>query len=543
MADGGVQDLLQALMKAGESVKADSAYDRADVQVERSGKKIILPGEPAPMSIPKAIDRLEQVMKDEDQVYALQEVIDAHPLDGLVALNKAMKEIYGWTSPVATPTFFGPKPPEMKSVQTGPELSDVIQVPYGSFKLPGVDNLVQVQIGPYKNRFACYIMAKARRQERDFLMAVAKRAREIVREESIYRGKAISAKVEDSQLSQELTFFATKGVKKEDIILNQDVYDQIQVNLWAPVEKTQMCRNHRVPLKRGVLLEGTYGTGKSLTALVTAKVCQDNGWTFLHIDSVQGLAAALVFAEQYAPCVVFAEDIDRVLTERDDAADHICTTLDGVLSKKAEVITVLTTNHVETIHPVMLRPGRLDAIISITAPDADTCERLIRLYGAGLIDPTTDLSDVSNTLASGKQIPATIREVVERSKLAMISAGETSVTGRALQVTALGMTAHLDLLNKPKNELTDAEKLYNAFGKLVEDAANGETGSIGHDAIYNNIDAEGNDTRNFVQRRLVESEERVQHTLNQTNENMSNLQREVATKLLEVTRTLKRIAA
>jgi transitional endoplasmic reticulum ATPase len=217
--------------------------------------------------------------------------------------------------------------------------------------------------------------------------------------------------------------------------------------------------------------------------------------------------------------------------------------LDGVLSKKAEVITVLTTNHVEVIHPVMLRPGRLDAIISITPPDAETCERLIRLYGAGLIDPTTDLTEVSETLSAGKQIPATIREVVERSKLAMISAGETSVTGRALQVTALGMTAHLELLNKPKTEPTDAEQLYAAFGKLVENAANGETGDIDHSAIYRNIDVESEETRTYLRQQLTETEERVQHTLNQTNENMSNLQDEVGRKLLEVSRTLKKIAA
>jgi transitional endoplasmic reticulum ATPase len=526
---------------AGQEPK--SAYEKVDVQVRREGKQIVLPNDPSAMPIPDAIEVLERVQKDEQQTFALQEVIDAHPYDGLVAINKAIRRIYGFGSPVATKTMFGDKPPQMVSIPTGPNPDNVIQEPMGSFKLPGVKELVQVVIAPFKNRYACYVVAKAKRAERTFLLELVKVARQIVQEESIYRGKAVAAKVVDGELSQELTFFQTQGVSKENVILNQDVYDQIQVNLWAPVEKTAMCRKHKIPLKRGVLLEGTYGTGKSLTALVTAKVCQDNGWTFLHIDNVRGLDAALVFAEAYAPCVVFAEDIDRVLDKRDDAANSICNTLDGVLSKGAEVITVLTTNHVDKIEQVMLRPGRLDAVISITSPNANTCERLIRLYGAGLIDPDTDLTEVSNTLAQGQQIPATIREVVERSKLAMISAGETSVSGRALQVTALGMTTHLALLNKPKDAPTPADVLYSSFAKLVEGAANGETGGTSHDDIYNNVDAEGNSTRGFVEDQVRGVRSQLEHSLNQTNENIDQLTSTVDRKLAEVAKVVKKLAA
>jgi SpoVK/Ycf46/Vps4 family AAA+-type ATPase len=68
---------------------------------------------------------------------------------------------------------------------------------------------------------------------------------------------------------------------------------------------------HKVPLKRGVLLEGPYGTGKTLTAFVTAKKCVENGWTFIMLDRVAALKEALTFARMYAPAVVFAEDIDR----------------------------------------------------------------------------------------------------------------------------------------------------------------------------------------------------------------------------------------
>ena len=75
---------------------------------------------------------------------------------------------------------------------------------------------------------------------------------------------------------------------------------------------------------------------------------------------------------------------------------------------------VLTTNHVEKINPAMLRPGRLDAVISVRPPDkgrrSSGCSRL---YGRGLIPKEEDLSSVGKKLEG--LIPALIREVVERA--------------------------------------------------------------------------------------------------------------------------------
>jgi transitional endoplasmic reticulum ATPase len=59
--------------------------------------------------------------------------------------------------------------------------------------------------------------------------------------------------------------------------------------------------------------------------------------------------------------------------------------IDGVESKGKELITILTSNHAENINQAMLRPGRLDAVLSIQAPDAFAAEKLIRLYARGLI--------------------------------------------------------------------------------------------------------------------------------------------------------------
>src|SRR5262249_9702485 len=112
---------------------------------------------------------------------------------------------------------------------------------------------------------------------------------------------------------------------------------------------------------------------KTLTAYVTAKKSSSNNWTFIYLDRVAGLHEAFRFAKQYAPSVIFAEDIDRAVNgdDRTTDIDDVLNTIDGIESKGGEIITILTTNHVDQINRAMLRPGRLDAVISIQAPDAE----------------------------------------------------------------------------------------------------------------------------------------------------------------------------
>ncbi|RYH05352.1 MAG: ATP-binding protein, partial [Alphaproteobacteria bacterium] len=298
--------------------------------------------------------------------------------------------------------------------------------------------------------------------------ALAQLTRDLLLTQSIFKGKAFTIPVDDDgdlEVMEPPVFMDVRNTDPSQLLLNQDVVDQVRTSLWGPIQNTEACRTNRIPLKRGVLLEGPYGCGKSLTASITAKLAQDNGWTFINLDKVQGLKAALEFANRYQPAVIFAEDIDRLVEERDEDANDLINTIDGVLSKHAEVMVVLTTNHIEKIQQVMLRPGRLDAVISIPAPDSPTVQALVRMYGRNTIAKNTDLSEIGDMLAG--QIPATVREVVERSKLAMIVRGETEVTAAALKLSAVGMTAHLDLLNRKKDAPTEAEKLHSALKSLV----------------------------------------------------------------------------
>lgn len=464
------------MMNVQEAAEAEAKakkinWDKLDVGIEHSGRAIVLPGDPGKMPTEKAIEALQRKLADENQDFAVHEVIDGYPLDAAVAFVKAMANLYGWASPVATPGFFGPKPPTMISVKTGPGRDDVVQCPMGGFKLPGVDKPVQTVIGSYgkngANAFVIHTIIK--KKDRHILLELATETRRIVAEESIYRGKAIRVGFDEDAGANDTNnppdFLDVSDTTEASLVFDDDIRDQVNTSILVPIKETATCRKLKIPLKRGILLEGPYGTGKSLLARMVANMCVQNGWTFILLDKVQGLRAALEFANMFAPAVVFAEDIDRIASERDEEANDLINTIDGVVSKKSEIMTILTTNFADKLNPVILRPGRLDAVISLRAPSAEAVKKLLKMYAGKLLADDADVSGAGHELSG--QIPASIRECVERAKLGMIGRGDTKLADRDLVIAAQTMKNHLALLNKDNKAPSNAEVLADTLHKVI----------------------------------------------------------------------------
>jgi len=465
---------------AQEAIEVEKAkklnWDRLDMKLQYEGKTITLPKDPAKMPLKEAIKTLQRFEQDENTEVQVHEIIDAYPLDAAVAFVKAMQRLYGWASPVATPGFFGPKPPSYIGVKVGKNKEDVVQCPMGSFMLPGVTRRIETGIYP---GIGFVIHGVVLQKEKQVILELATETRRIVEAESIYKGKAIRITLNDDDEFSVQTppeFMDTSSVDEGSLVFNDDITQQINTNILVPIKHTELCKKNKIPLKRGILLEGPYGTGKSLTAAMVARVCEDNGWTFILLNRVQGLKAVLEFANRFKPAVVFAEDVDRIAADRDEAMNDLINTIDGVVSKRSEIMTVLTTNHADRLNPVILRPGRLDAVISLKAPDQETVKKLLAFYAGKLLPADADLNSSARELAG--QIPASIRECVERAKLGMIGRGDNKLSDHDILIAAQTMKNHLALLNKDKTVKTEAETLAESLRKVVQNGSGEKLATI-----------------------------------------------------------------
>ena len=464
-------------------------FRHVDVQRSPETSQILLPDG---MQLREAVVWLERKMEEEERVVSIHEEIDAYPLDGAHALASAIAEKFGWTNLVPTPGFFGDTPPQMIGVQVGPH--EMVQVPWGRMQIPGVQGYLACSMHQRPDGTPIFLLTgEVRRKHEAVVAEIADLVRAYVRKNSIYRGKAIKISFPDEPMKASPSdfnpkFLDTEGVKQKELIFADDVMQQIEHSLFTPIERTDVCREIGIPLKRGVLLAGPYGTGKTLTAHVASAKCVQNDWTFIYLEKVEQLPKAIQFAKTYGPAMIFAEDIDEVMKggrRRDSDVNSILNTIDGIDNKQTELIVCLTTNHVDKINQAMLRPGRLDAVITVTPPDADAALRLVKLYARDLLDESEPMEDVGKLLAG--KIPAIIREVVERSKLGAVSrmrpGDKLKITAADLKVASKGMDTHLELLKEQRpDERSDMEKAADVLGqhltsqgqpKVVYDSDNG----------------------------------------------------------------------
>lgn len=422
-----------------------------NTSIVRVGDQITIPDG---MSFDDAIMALDRKRREEDKEIAVEETFDINPLEGALAFNEALIEKFKWITvdTIKSKSFFAPDQPP-KYINVPINLNNTVQVPWGRLTIPGVDGHVDTSWQIKRNKPVFCLRGEMKFKSKDIFADICSLTRKFAKEQSIYKGKALKAsfpRLEEATSMEDFfpEFLDLSSIDTDSLVFSKELEQIINVTLFTPIEKTNECRKHNIPLKRGILLEGPYGVGKTLTAHVTAKKCIDNDWTFIYIASVDDLANAIEFARQYQPAVVFSEDLDQALQgkNRDDQVNRILNTIDGINAKGTEIIVVLTTNNVENITQAMLRPERLDAVISVMPPDADAVIRLIRQFAKNQISENEDLTEVGKKLAG--HIPASIHEVVQRSKLAAISrTGEgAQITAEDLLIVANGMIRHLKLL-------------------------------------------------------------------------------------------------
>jgi|GEM_PF-3015722 len=420
---------------------SETKQEIAVADIVYHGEKLTLP---EGMTLPQAIDLLSRRLKYEQEETAFSDAFDAFPLDGAYALQQVLTKKYGWAQAIPTPGFFGKNPPRMLRIEIKPGV--FTEAPWGRFSLPNIKGYIQCGAEQKKGRWVFSLSANILRLNEREVRSLFDEVRSYLKENSIYKGQAIKIRFRDENGETlempEPQFMDTSKIDPHGLIYAKDVQDAVETNLFTPIRRVKDCLANGVPVKRGVLLGGTFGTGKTLAATVASRLAVDHGITYLYVPRADELSDAIEFAKQYQSpaCVIFCEDIDRAVAgDRSVKMDDILNILDGIDTKSSNIITVVTTNDLLSINPALLRPGRLDAVINVTPPDAQAVEKLIRFYAGQAIDADTDLTEAGVELASAKTIPAVIAEVVKRAKLS-----ELKLLPEGSIVTKLGQAAILE---------------------------------------------------------------------------------------------------
>jgi len=416
-----------------------------DDQVMQKGKQLILPESMAPQ---EAVEFLNDYIENQEQSTDFNRTFKYRPWDGAVAMHRALLRVTGTTGIARGSGFFGMIPPELRTIQLN-AAGDTVQVPWGRLAVPmfdGIMTVAEVHNPTWGPLF--YVSIVAPRKYRIPIEGLFKVIEEELKRESIYKGQAI-----DGQHQPE--FVDLTGVNADTVIYAEETLRQLTANIWSVLRHTDELRKLKLPRKRAILLEGPYGTGKTLAAFLTAQEAVDNEWTFLYCRPAQdNLHTVMATARLYQPAVVFFEDVD-VMTEEDtdrDAVSALLDVFDGINAKGTEIMAVLTTNHKERINKAMLRPGRLDAVIHIGEWDRSAVQRRIEVsVPADVREAELDYDAIHKAMEGF--LPAFVKEALDRALRYAIArnGGEVGVlTTQDFVDAAEGLRPQLDLMDGAK---------------------------------------------------------------------------------------------
>lgn len=402
-----LRDAVSALLQklGAKSVQDDS--------LTFAGPKFILPEQyDGPGGVKRAIKFLSDYENQQNKPFDFTKIFDYRPYDGAHAFAEIMKKITGTTGfGVTRQTIFGPQPPEFKVIQTGPRSTDTTQVPWGLVAFPMYEATFDVGYANDDEKGVLFrLTVNAPRKWRSHIQAIFDLVAKEVKENSIYRGKAITGQAWPE-------FIDTSVVNPDHVVYSEDVLAQLSAHVWAPLRYSQQMREQGISLKRAVLFAGPYGTGKSMGAMLTAQVAEQNNWTFVMCRTGKDdPATVLQTAALYAPAVVVIEDLD-VHAAGNSAIEisRLLEMLDGVTNKGKEIVALFTTNHIEKIQKGALRPGRVDAVIEIAGLDRAGFEKLITIsLGRDFLAPDIDWDVVD--VAYKDFLPAFVREAAQRAQ-------------------------------------------------------------------------------------------------------------------------------
>ncbi len=287
------------------------------------------------------------------------------------------------------------------------------------------------------------------------------RIRALAVQHNVYRGQVISfGRPGGPGHGSAAGFLDRPRLDRATVILPPDLLDGIERQVLGIARHCDELSASGQHLKRGVLLHGPPGTGKTHTVRYLIGQLPDVTAIVISGAALRFIGEACAIARTLQPSIVVVEDVELAAEPRGPHAplDPLLLQLRGEmegLSDDANVTFLLTTNRADLLEEALAaRPGQVDHTARLPLPDAAARRRLIRLYAGGLRISRASAGEV---VARTDGVNASfIRELLRRAAVHAADgrAARAGATASPLRVSARHLNLALDELLDVRHDLT-----------------------------------------------------------------------------------------
>jgi ATPase family associated with various cellular activities (AAA) len=297
--------------------------------------------------------------------------------------------------------------------------------------------------------------------------AVLDEIRRLAAERSVFRGQVISLEPEVFGLARQarvIGFLLRPAVDRSQIVLPGGLLEEIERQVIGIGRHSGRLLASGQHLRRGILLHGAPGTGKTHTVSYLLSQLPDVTVIALSGRALGLIAQACSVARALQPAVIVVEDVDLIAEERTMGRPgerpllfQLLNEMEG-LNSGDNVTFLLTSNRAELLEPALAaRPGRVDLAVELPLPDAAARRQLIALYQGNLVLEVSSLDTVIER-TDGVTAPF-LKELLRRAALLAAESDDHPDILDAADDTPIGVTdehlsAALDELLDNRSKLT-----------------------------------------------------------------------------------------
>jgi cell division protease FtsH len=254
-----------------------------------------------------------------------------------------------------------------------------------------------------------------------------------------YRGRALRATNAGGLHLSVIDLPST--LTRDTVIIDDAVWREIDLGLTAVRDRHDLLNTHGLGARRGVLLCGPPGTGKSaVSAVIAAEVV--GAFTVIYVEAKAGehlLTAVVEEAQRLGgPVLLVLEDVDLWCKTRHSGygggLSELLAAMD--IAAEARILTLASTNDAATLDEAAIRTGRFDAIVGVGYPTRTDAARILTALITGLPGADTVDTRVVAAAVPEQTSGSDLREIVRRAVLSADEIGHLSTAALLAEVAS-----------------------------------------------------------------------------------------------------------